>query len=440
MRVDELAGMPNVQALLADRGVTFDQSLVVNPLCCPARSTILTGGTSGQTGIWANFGHHGGFPAFERRGEESSTLATWLSSAGYATSLDGKYLNDYTSADIGHVPPGWSDWHALALGTGGSGGEGRNGYFQYKTSDNGVATYHGTKQSAYSTTVLGGDVVGFIRATPAGTPLFAEYAPRAPHWPALVEDAHLGGCTDVSGVPRSPAWNEPDVSDKPAYIATIPPATQHQIRHTDALYVRMCQTLLSVDDQVGDIVTALEDTGRLANSLIIFTSDNGIELLEHRWDGKNVPYEESIRVPLVIRYDPMTASQAGSHDHHLVQNLDLAPTIAAAAGVAAPGATGQNLLQLLSGDDSGWPLERLIEHWQPPGGVASPSFCGVRTAQYTYAQYATGEEELYDLSADPLELDNRAGDAGMQELRAQLHGDAMALCRPRPPQWPRTIR
>jgi arylsulfatase A-like enzyme len=201
----------------------------------------------------------------------------------------------------------------------------------------------------------------------------------------------------------------------------------------------MCQTLLSVDDQVAAIVAALQDTGRLANTLIIFTSDNGINLLEHRWEGKNVPYEESIRVPLVIRYDPLTASLAGDHDAHLVQNLDLAPTIAAAAGVTAPGATGENLLRLLSGDDAGWPQERLIEHWQPPGGVASPSFCGVRTAQYTYAQYATGEEELYDLAADPPELDNRAADPDLQDLKAQLHADAMALCQPRPPHWPRTI-
>ena len=114
----------------------------------------------------------------------------------------------------------------------------------------------------------------------------------------------------------------------------------------DRIHLRHCRSLLGVDDAVKDILGALQDTGRLSNTLILFASDNGLHFGEHRLISKKVPYEESIRIPVVIRYDPVTDLTARTDDR-LVLNLDFAPTFAAAGGVAAPGAEGRNMLPLL---------------------------------------------------------------------------------------------
>src|SRR5262252_6296020 len=132
-RFDQTSLMPHLNAEIAAKGVTFSNSFVVNPLCCPARATILTGETSGFTDIWTNSDPHGGFVTFRDDGEEANTIATWFHDAGYATSLDGKYLNEYLLGDVAHVPPGWDDWHALVLGAGGVDGEGKGGYYDYTT-------------------------------------------------------------------------------------------------------------------------------------------------------------------------------------------------------------------------------------------------------------------------------------------------------------------
>jgi N-acetylglucosamine-6-sulfatase len=337
------------------------------------------------------------------------------------------------------VPPGWSDWHALALPEDPE-GEGRGGYYGYVTSDNGVATSHGTTEADYSTTVFGDDAVSFIESTPASTPLFLYFTPRAPHKPATPESRYAAGCPDITGAVRSPGYEEADVSDKPAYIASLRLAKDNQVRQIDDYRIRMCRTLLSVDDQVGRIVQALSDTGRLSTTLIIFASDNGFLTLEHRWIAKLVPYEDSIKVPLVIRYDPLTSDQQGTTDDHLVQNLDYARTIAAAARASTAGTQGRNLLKLLNGSQPAWRDAVLLEHLQAPAARPMPSYCGVRTARYMYAQYATGEEELYDVPADPYELQNVASDPTQALVKAQLHAEAMSLCNPRPPDWPAAIR
>src|SRR3990170_377295 len=109
-RADTLWAMPNVQTLLADRGVTFTNAFVVNPVCCPSRSSLLTGKYSHSTGVWRNVMPYGGFPALD----DSSTLATWLRGAGYSTGLLGKYLNGYWDAPT-YVPPGWDRWRVPAF-------------------------------------------------------------------------------------------------------------------------------------------------------------------------------------------------------------------------------------------------------------------------------------------------------------------------------------
>jgi arylsulfatase A-like enzyme len=197
----------------------------------------------------------------------------------------------------------------------------------------------------------------------------------------------------------------------------------------DALALDRCRTLLSVDDQVGRLVQALADTGRLSNTLIVFMSDNGYLLGAHRWNGKTVPYEEATHVPLVIRWDGHVP--AGATDHNIVLNLDIARTFATAAGATSPGAGGADILA------GGSHSEFLLEHQsEAPGQEGSvPAYCGVHTKTAVYVQYVTGEQELYDLIADPHETTNLAGDPAHAAQLARLHADAMSLCVPRPPGW-----
>ncbi len=187
---------------------------------------------------------------------------------------------------------------------------------------------------------------------------------------------------------------------------------------------------MGVDDAVGTIVAALRDTGRLSNTLILFASDNGLENGEHRWADKTVPWESSIRIPVILRYDPVTTPMAGTQDSHLVLNLDFAPTMAAAAGVSAPGAEGASLLSLLQGGT--WRTDFLLEHLLTKIHPI-PSYCGVRTPRYVYVEYQDGSEELYDLQADPFELDNLAGNPVDTVMKVALHQRMVQLCSPPPP-------
>ena len=149
---------------------------------------------------------------------------------------------------------------------------------------------------------------------------------------------------------------------------------------------------------------------------------------EHRLSGKLDPYEESIRVPFIVRWDALGIPPRD--DSHLAVNIDVAPTFADAAGTTMPGAEGQSLLPLLTNPTASWRSEFLIEHLGEP---TSPTYCGVRSTGFTYVQYGTGEEELYDILADPYELQNVARDpqyaTTLHDMRAEDH----VLCDPVPP-------
>ena len=391
-RWDTLWAMPHVQELIAGKGMTFADSFVVNPLCCPGRSSILTGDYSHTTGVYRETPPFGAFQSFH----DGSTIATWLHDDGYTTGLFGKYIDAYQHAALtGYVPPGWDRWAAFV----------RSRYLDYKLTIDGDITTYGTDPSDYSTGVLGSLADRFIRETPG--PIFVEYAPAAPHAPAIPEPRFQGAFADLPPW-RPPSYDEPDVSDKPSYIRDLPPLGGGARSAVDAFRQDQYRTLLSVDRQVELLIDALRDTGRLSDTLIVFTSDNGMSWGEHRWVKKEVPYEESIRVPLVVRYDPLTAAGAPATSSALALNIDIAPTIADVAGVPVS-TDGRSLLPLLGGGGTaGWRTRFLIEHMEGTNPV--PTYCAVRTDRYLFSRYATGEQELYDLRADPFELANVANE------------------------------
>jgi N-acetylglucosamine-6-sulfatase len=410
-RFDSLRLMPQVQRLM-DRGMTLRRAIVTNPLCCPSRATILTGRYSHTTGVYTNVSPFGSWTAFQP--SESDTIATALHDVGYRTALIGKYINGY-GGDDAYVPPGWDRWFAI-LG----GGK----YYGYSILDSrrGLLNYGATAQD-YSTDVFRRQAVSFLRGVPQGTPLFLVVTPFAPHAPFYAAPRHEG---DLASAPVrfGPAVNEANVADKPAYIASRGIRTRAWLlRRTRDQW----ETLLSVDQLVGKIMTTLEETGRAGNTLVIYTSDNGLSNQEHRWSGKQVPYEESIRVPMIISWPGQIPADTTSGA--LVSNLDLAPTIADFGG-AALSADGVSLGPLLTDSASAVRDSVLLEHldWvaQPV-----PTYCGVRTTAFTFVHYATGEEELYDLVQDPNQLLNVASTRPRKatELR-ELTG---SLCQPMPP-------
>ncbi|MDQ3890268.1 MAG: sulfatase-like hydrolase/transferase [Actinomycetota bacterium] len=409
--------LPTVERELVARGVSFRNAFVPNPLCCPSRASILTGKYSHSTGVYTNRAPHGGVRAFDA----SSTIATWLHRAGYRTALVGKYLNQYRGTA---VPPGWDYWNVFA---------GRPGYYDYSLSyadrrgEAPVILEHGSDPGDYSTDVLGDDAASFIRSTTG--PLFLFYAPFAPHTAAgagmaIPAPRHVGALAGRPAPRWAPSYNESDVADKPAYIRSLPFRTDENV---DRFRQAQLESLLAVDDAVAEIIAALRQSGRLRNTIIAFTSDNGFLWGEHRWMGKIVPYDESIRVPLVVRYDALTSTPAS--DGHLVLNVDLAETFAELARTSAPGAEGRSLLPLLRRDRVRWRRNFVLESMQEP----VPAYCGVRSRRYAYVEYRTGEEELYELVRDPLQLESRARDGDRRKMVVELRLRTRALCDPPPP-------
>jgi arylsulfatase A-like enzyme len=419
-RWDTLWAMPNVRELLQQHGVTFKKAFVTNSLCCPSRTTILTGKYSHSTGVYTNFPPHGGFPSFR----DGTTIATVLHGAGYRTGLIGKYLNTYsTAAHSGYIPPGWDRWFAFA---------GDNGhYYNYDVTNNGRIRHYGSQPADYSTNVLANQAVGFIRNTRG--PLFLYFAPSAPHQPSIPapQDKTAFSARHFGWPPN---FNEADVSDKPAWVRA---AVLRNPAYVDGVRRRQYRSLLAVDRSVARIVRALHDTGRLSTTFIVFMSDNGFLWGEHRLGDKRAVYEESIRVPMVIRYDPITRS--ARTDGHLVLNMDLARTWAALAGRLMPGSNGHSLLPLLRSGTAPWRTQFLVEHLKDTEGDlivhSDPTYCAIRTKVFKYVLYQTREQELYRLTTDPYELQNLAHRPRFRDRMLSLRHRLNLMCRPRPPGY-----
>jgi arylsulfatase A-like enzyme len=422
--VETLAHMPRVQALLVKQGLAFKNAFVTTPLCCPSRASILTGQYPHNNDILHNAPPLGGFVKFRDRGLEGSTVATWLRAAGYRTALFGKYLNGYPTADNPtYVPPSWDAWYGKF-----DRGPDIGDYFGYKLNENGRVVAHGKDPSEYLTDVLVEKAVAFIQsaARDRTRPIFLYFAPYAPHaegasnGPPTPAPRHKGALAHMSA-PRPPSFNEADVSDKPSHFQGLPVLNAKQIGELDHEYRTRVESLLAVDEAVERIIKALADRGELANSYIFFMADNGYLLGQHRRPrGKAVPYEESIRVPLVVRGPGIPAGQSVDY---FALNIDFAPTVGELAGASIPPSVdGRSLVPLL-GDAkpplANWRQDFLVEFYTPPGAPpTNQSYYGLRTQDTLYVEYASGERELYDLKADPYQLSSLHKVVGSDRMKA----------------------
>ena len=341
-------------------------------------------------------------------------------------------MNGYGSAGREReIPPGWSQWHGTV----------RGGFFGQTLNENGKLVRFGTREEHYSTDVLAGRAVDVIRRqAPSAQPFFLWLTPHAPHSggprdpddPLLLpRQLRLGSVNPTTSpaprhrdrfvtrlLPMPPSFNEIDVSDKPVHVRTSRPLSNETIGVLRELYQQRLESLLAIDDGVAAIVAALEETGELERTLLVFTSDNGFMHGEHRLArGKNVVYEPSIRVPLVIRGPGIPA---GARVDRLVGNIDLAPTILDAAdALAGRELDGRSLLPLAERPTRPWRSEILLERTAPVS-TQNPPFTAVRTTRYVYAEYANGERELYDLVRDPHQLTSLHAEPAYAAIRTGL--------------------
>jgi N-acetylglucosamine-6-sulfatase len=449
--------LTKTNAAIGAHGVTFDNSFVNYSLCCPSRSTMLTGQYAHNHGVRGNQLPSGGYSKLAPT--IGNTLPVWLQRAGYYTAHIGKFLNGYgsTGPDT-DVPPGWNEWYGSIDNpdqfTGGT-----YTAYGYTLNENGQIVHYGSTPdvadpATYQTDVYSNKAADFItRRAPSDKPFYLSVAPRDPHAEAAAcncagdnpraaprYENTLAGLT----APRNPDFNEADVSDKPSNVKDLPLLNQTGIDNVDARYRARAEAVLGVDDLVQHVVNTLKQQGELNNTVLMFTSDNGFFHGEHRVpQGKVRLYEPSIRVPLLIRAPGMPK---GVHRSQPVGNVDLAPTILDFAHAKAGRKEDGNSLVPIMLHKRDWPGRGMdLETYFTPDTLEDPedpplNYQGVRTDRYLYANYGTGEQELYDLRNDPFELQNAATNpayagvkVAMQQLLGGLANCAGRRCRARPP-------
>jgi len=420
-RVDDMSSLPQVSSLIGDAGATYADTYSPFPLCCPARATILTGQYAHNHGVLDNEPPLGGFPAFD----DAETLATWLT-PDYTTGLIGKYLNAYK---LPYRPPGWDHW-MVPVGS----------LYDYRGSSWNVDGVRRTL-SGYRTDATGALATQFIKAHADDAQPFMLYtAIVAPHAGTPVESDDPNRVYKTSKFPTpnvsdtyhnalgkvpntDPSFNEADVSDKPLRPSKLAPWEIDAIREVNA---QRREALLSAQDAVADIVDTLRTTGELDNTYVIFVSDNGYMLGDHRIRGGKVfPYEVAARVPMLIRGPGIPA---GSVVNQTVGLQDLAPTILAMTDhTGANGGftiDGVNILPMIGNPGLRDGRPQVIEAGPETVSATAYRFHGVVAkvdgVRWKYVERDSGKKELYNLSSDPAELTNVAGKAAFASIQSQL--------------------
>ncbi len=437
---DIMAAMPNLRALVAEQGMSFENFYAPVPLCCPARAILLLGQYAHNSQMLHNLMPIGGFERFMELGLEQNTIATALDAAGYRTALVGKYLNGYPNVDDPtHVPPGWDEWYVPITSS-------AYGSFNYDMNENGVIVSYGSAPQDHVSDVITAHTIDFItRATAQApnTPFFVQMNYLAPHSPAVPAPRHLQMFLDAQ-TPQPPNFNESDMSDKPTFMQGLPLFGPSDIANMSAFRRKQLQSLQAVDEGIAAVVQTLQNLGRLENTYIIFTSDNGLHAGHHRFPiGKGTPFEEDARMPLIVRGPGVPAGVVRSE---LTSMVDIVPTLTDLGG-ATMGLTvdGRSLRPLLhtTAPPAVWRQTLLLEHWpQPaalvtdthpnaeppdpgdwllhswlepasasPDSLPTPDWLVLRAADYKYVRRVGSARELYDIVNDRYELYSQHTDA-----------------------------
>lgn len=319
--------LPNTQKLFVKEGMSLASMFATTPVCCPSRSSYLTGKHIHNLGVVDNSVAGNCSSVAWQEGPEKQAFAVELQHVGYKTAYFGKYLNNYGFEQVGgtaHIPPGWNEWQALV---------GNSQYYNYTLSANGISEHHGDDYAHdYLTDIVKNRSLVFIRdAVKQGSPFFAMLAPPAAHDPTEPAPQHAELFTDIKA-PRTPNYGNAN-KDKHWFIRTQGgEMSLLQQAYADLLYRRRALALLSVDDLVRELVEELETLGIANNTYIFYTSDNGYHTGQFGiLKDKRLPYESDAHLPGYVRGPTVSG---GSVLETAVLNIDFAPTFLELAGLA----------------------------------------------------------------------------------------------------------
>ena len=406
MRADDLTWMPRTRELLADRGMTFTDAISPHPLCCPARAELVTGQYGQNNGVQHNKGPFGGFQALDPTQEISS----WFNQGGYQTGFIGKFLNGYT--DQATRPAGWDHWDALSAGV--------YDYFDFAFDNDGDPEKY---RDSYVTDVIAERTNDTVREFAEDDDPFLIYSWHlGPHYrinrngkPVAPPAAPKDKGRFARAVPPSfdsPAFNERNVLDQPRTFRNRKLADPTEVITDHRARLRALQ---SVDRAVESLVETLRAVGELNDTVIVFTSDNGYSLGEHRFIGKNVLTNEALGVPLLVRGPGV--GQGVTSD--LPVTLVDVPATITSLGAVRPGwlLDGLSFVPTMHGQDQPFRDTTLVQTGDDDGD--GWAYRGVRTSRYLYGVNGA-DGFLYDNLRDPHQLVNRFDDAGYVEIRALL--------------------
>jgi N-acetylglucosamine-6-sulfatase len=419
--------MPRTFKLLVDHGTMFTDYIATTAECCPSRASLITGQYAHNHGVSSN---QVGYPGL--RGKHD-VLPVWLRRSGYQTmEVGSKYLNGYRELAGKKPAPGWSVWFNVLSHT---------QYYDYKLSANGHERTRAKQPADYITRVLARKATRLIQKRATSTqPFYLQLDERAPH--VTRTNDPYGGCDRLpvpdrrdeqafahARLPDSGSFNEDDMSDKPAYLRSIPSLGFRFKGHLLTKWRCALDSMIGVDRSVANLVQAVKKAGELNRTIFIYISDNGLFYGQHRVvKGKVFPYEEAIRLPLVMQIPKRYRDGAArlKRTGKLVGNIDLAPTILdlAHARPCARGKCrtmdGRSLMPLLTGHGQ-WPRDRaLLNEYKLPDlpHYSTCRFVAIRTRSEIYVEHhrvvnsathecqATLEKERYNLKDDPYELDS----------------------------------
>lgn len=397
-----MQALPNTRRVFARGGTRYTQAYATTPNCCPSRSSIFTGRYAHNHRVKRNI--VGDAPQLNQQ----STVQRYLRDRGYRTGIYGKYLNNWEPSES---PPFFDDWAIFSR---------PNRYYNVNFNVNGIVQ----NVEGYSNRYITNRSLRFLRGSEADDtrPWFLYMAPYAPHMPAVSEPAYRS--IRIRALPSSPAREELDRLDKPYHIQV----RRAPVRRAAEIRKKQLRSLRSVDDMVKEVFAELDRLGEV-NTLAFFLSDNGFLWAEHGVIGKTMPYLESVKIPMFVRWPGRVP--AGAQDSRIVANIDLAPTILDAAGIQPDPELPMDGRSLFTGAQR----DRLLLEYWPEASSRPPMWASILTPTYQYIEYYLHDEttllysEYYDLSTDPWQLSNVLGDQdflndpGVPELSQRLMQD-----------------
>jgi len=430
--------------LLAQEGMRFENTFVTNSICTPSRAAILTG----------KYSHLNRVTVFNRFDGSQQTVAKLLQGSGYYTGMIGKW-------HLGSDPTGFDHWEIFP------------GQGSYDDPVMYTATSEKTYTGRYATDLVTDLAMEFIQKRPRDRPFFLMLHHKAPHRPWTPDEAHRKMFENRSFPEPATFWDDyatrtdaiheneqrvavdltrrdlklqpptglagPDLltwlAVKPTEVAMTKDGATTTLTGEALIrwkYQRYMQDYLaciqSVDDNVSRLLDFLKKEGLERNTLVIYTSDQGFFLGEHGLFDKRFMYEESLRMPFLVRWPQ--AVKAGSKTAAMALNIDFAPTFLEAAGVKAPkDMQGLSLLPILKGKTPrDWRKSMYYRYYHDPGDHNTRAHYGVRTKTHKLIYFWTKNQwELFDLRKDPLELKNLYGQPGQEKITAKLKTELLRL-------------